>query len=390
MTTPALLADLRRDEGLRLAAYRDSVGIWTVGYGHAHVAPGTVWTLDEAEAQLAADVAAACAALDARLAWWRALDDVRQDCLANQCFNLGAPTLATFTTYLGLVKAGAYAEAADDVLATKWARQVGERATRLAEQMRTGVHQGDAAAPEPAPAPGLASPEPVPPPAAVMPPLPPIAAPAPSPAPPRESGPKPVTDLEALIALVVVAAGLVAALAAWLVALMRRPKAAVPHPIPRAPSAETPVPRDPHTGAANMDFIQTVEADAAKALAEVKAGLTYLEHEGATIIAWVEKDAPSAAGAIATFLQGAEASAASLATLAANGLSNEISAGGDAMQTFLLNLIQASGFAANAQAGLKTIDASAVALIESIGKNLVSTSLAALLAKIAPAVAAAV
>lgn len=139
-----------------------------------------------------------------------------------------------------------------------------------------------------------------------------------------------------------------------------------------------------------MNFIQTVEADAQIALADVKAGLTYLKTEGETIIAWVEKEVPGSAGAIATFLQGAEADAANLAKIAAHGLSGQIGAGGDAMETFLLNLIQASGFATNAQAGLKAIDASAVALIESIGKGLVSTALASLLAKLAPAVVAAV
>jgi len=137
-----------------------------------------------------------------------------------------------------------------------------------------------------------------------------------------------------------------------------------------------------------MDFIAEVEADAAKALAEVKAGLTFLEKEGATIIAWIEKEVPGSAGAIATFLQDAEADAADLAKIAANGLSAEISSGSDAMQTFLLNLIQASGFSANAQSGMKAIDASAVALILTIGKGLVSTGLAAILAKLAPAAAA--
>lgn len=139
-----------------------------------------------------------------------------------------------------------------------------------------------------------------------------------------------------------------------------------------------------------MNFIQTVEADASKALAEVKAGLTYLEAEGKTIVAWVEKEVPGSAGAIAAFLTGAEADAAELARIAANGLSGQIAAGGDSMQTFLLNLIQASGLATNAQGSLKAIDVSAVALVQSIGQKLVSTGLASLLAKMAPAVVEAV
>ena len=46
---PILISDLKRDEGLRLTAYKDTVGVWTVGYGHAHVAPGTVWTQEQAD-----------------------------------------------------------------------------------------------------------------------------------------------------------------------------------------------------------------------------------------------------------------------------------------------------------------------------------------------------
>ena len=49
MTTPNLLADLRRDEGLRLAAYPDPLTHaepWTIGYGHTgpDVGSDTTWT----------------------------------------------------------------------------------------------------------------------------------------------------------------------------------------------------------------------------------------------------------------------------------------------------------------------------------------------------------
>ena len=35
MTTENLIPDLERDEGLRLSAYVDTVGVVTIGYGHA-------------------------------------------------------------------------------------------------------------------------------------------------------------------------------------------------------------------------------------------------------------------------------------------------------------------------------------------------------------------
>jgi len=132
-----------------------------------------------------------------------------------------------------------------------------------------------------------------------------------------------------------------------------------------------------------MNFIDELKADGEKALAFVKGGLTFIEHEGAVVIAWVEKEVPDAAPAIAQFLVRAEDAAAGLAKTAANGMEKQVSAGMDDMQTFLLNLIQSSGLSKNTQAGLASIDASAVALIEGIGIKLVQTALAALLAKMA-------
>lgn len=141
MTTANLIPDLERDEGLRLSAYQDTVGVWTVGYGHAYVHPGTVWTREQADHQLRLDVVHTESSLDVQLPWWRTLDDVRQDVLVNMAFNMGVSHLAQFHNTLAAAKAGQWAQAAAGMLASLWARQVGHRAERLAEQMLTGIHQ---------------------------------------------------------------------------------------------------------------------------------------------------------------------------------------------------------------------------------------------------------
>jgi lysozyme len=140
VTTPALLADLRRDEGLRLAAYRDGGGVWTIGYGHtgAEVVEGLEWTPQAAEQALAADVASAQAGLDAALPWWRSLSPARQDAICEMAFNLGVAGLLGFRRTLGRARAGRYAAAGRAMLASRWARQVGARAQRLAQLMQTG------------------------------------------------------------------------------------------------------------------------------------------------------------------------------------------------------------------------------------------------------------
>lgn len=172
MTTSFLLGDVARDEGLRLQAYPDplsplarelakplaeraigwqafSGAPWTIGYGHTgpEVRQGLVWTLEQARAALAADLAKACALLDRVLPWWRALSDVRQDVLANMVFNMGwddpkTPQhegLSGFVNTLALGRAGNFEGSADNMLQSLWARQVGRRAQRLAQQWRTGV-----------------------------------------------------------------------------------------------------------------------------------------------------------------------------------------------------------------------------------------------------------
>jgi lysozyme len=144
MSTDTLVADLKRDEGLRLCAYPDPLSggaPWTIGYGHTgpEVKKGLVWTQRQAEAMLEADVDNVLAELDAKLPWWLTLDPVRADVIANMGFNLGVAKLIEFSTFLGLVEAGHYARAALDMLGTDWARQVGRRSRRLALQMSTGV-----------------------------------------------------------------------------------------------------------------------------------------------------------------------------------------------------------------------------------------------------------
>jgi lysozyme len=67
------------------------------------------------------------------------LDPARQAVLVNMAFNLGASGLLGFGQFLNYVKLGQNDQAAADMLNTEWARQVGARASRLSEQLRTGA-----------------------------------------------------------------------------------------------------------------------------------------------------------------------------------------------------------------------------------------------------------
>ena len=142
MTTPALRGELIADEGLRERAYADAGGVWTIGVGHTgpQVRCGLVWDREACLQALEQDIARVERGLDASLAWWRTLSPERQDVLANMAFNLGMEGLLAFRRTLAAVRAGDYAAAAADMLASEpWRSQVGARAERLAAQMRTGL-----------------------------------------------------------------------------------------------------------------------------------------------------------------------------------------------------------------------------------------------------------
>jgi lysozyme len=133
IATPRIAAD----EGCKLEAYRDTCGIWTIGYGHAHVEPDLRWTQAQADAQLRRDLKAAISQLDSFAPWWRSLCDARRYVLLNMTFQLGIRGLLGFGHALEAIRARRFNEAASLLLASKWAAQAPNRARRLARIMST-------------------------------------------------------------------------------------------------------------------------------------------------------------------------------------------------------------------------------------------------------------
>lgn len=135
-----LARQLRADEGEKPCAYRDSLGLWTIGVGRLvdSSRPGAGLRADEITYLLNNDIDNRIEALTRALPWFQNLDDVRKGVLLNMAFQLGTDGLLGFKNTLALIRDGKYAEAADAMLASKWATQTPERAKRLSAQMRTG------------------------------------------------------------------------------------------------------------------------------------------------------------------------------------------------------------------------------------------------------------
>lgn len=137
---PTMIAELRRDEGVRLKPYRDTVGKLTIGTGRDLDDVGI--SNEENDFMLQNDIDRACASLDDHLPWWESLDPIRQRVLVNMCFNMGINSLLGFTHTLASIQQGDWQGAHDGMLASHWAQQVGARAGRLATLMLTGENDG--------------------------------------------------------------------------------------------------------------------------------------------------------------------------------------------------------------------------------------------------------
>lgn len=133
------LDQLTRHEGLVTHAYQDHLGYWTIGIGRLiDKRKGGRITEEEAKYLLQNDVDRFARELDDRLPWWQTLSPNRRYVLLNMAFNLGTSGLLGFKNTLEMVRTGNYEGAAKGMLASKWAKQVGKRATELAEQMKKG------------------------------------------------------------------------------------------------------------------------------------------------------------------------------------------------------------------------------------------------------------
>ena len=123
-------------EGLRLKPYRDTVGKLTIGVGRNLDDVGI--TEEEALYLLKNDIRRTIKFLSAVLPFWDRLSETRKIVLIDMCFNLGAKKFMSFKKMRKALEEGNYETAADEMLDSKWARQVKGRAQTLARMMREG------------------------------------------------------------------------------------------------------------------------------------------------------------------------------------------------------------------------------------------------------------
>ena len=144
-------AQLVRYEGLRLKPYRCTAGKLTIGIGRnlddcgiSHIEAYVLLENDiqNCEKQL----------LDEIPEIYNGLDEVRKSVLLSMCISipqsrfaplrepcyLGIGGLLEFNNTLAFIAAGDWERAANNMLVSRWAKQVGRRAIELSELMRKG------------------------------------------------------------------------------------------------------------------------------------------------------------------------------------------------------------------------------------------------------------
>jgi lysozyme len=123
-------------EGLELKPYRCTAEKLTIGVGRNIEDRGI--TEDEARYLLKNDIKIVEDELLERKPEVAGLDSVRQRVLVDMGFNIGLPTLMKFQNMWAAIDEEDWDEASTQMLDSRWAKQVGRRAERLSQAMRTG------------------------------------------------------------------------------------------------------------------------------------------------------------------------------------------------------------------------------------------------------------
>ena len=137
MNIERLRETITRHEGSRLNMYQDTLGIWTIGVGHnieeKGISPAVM------ELMLDEDIEEAISELKRSVSFFSKMPEQVQEALVNLSFNMGIPRLMQFKKTLSYLRDGDFEAAADELLDSRYAEQVGRRADEVAEMIRSAV-----------------------------------------------------------------------------------------------------------------------------------------------------------------------------------------------------------------------------------------------------------
>lgn len=142
MDIDRLMRQLAIDEGRRVRVYLDTEGLRTVGIGHLIKATDPEWLRDLEVGDKITDEQItelftqdlAIAISDAKTVFepvWDEFPDIAQEVVINMLFNLGRHRFLGFKKTIAYAYTKDWKNMSEEMLDSKWARQVGQRAYRL-------------------------------------------------------------------------------------------------------------------------------------------------------------------------------------------------------------------------------------------------------------------
>jgi len=145
-----LKEQLKLHEGYKLKPYTCPAGFRTIGVGHNYDANplpeaiaqhldacGSI-TGEMADQLLGQDIAAARRNCEKLYPRFKEFSEVRQSALIDMMFNMGYRTMRSFKTTNLLINSNNWRGAADNLVKTKWYRQVKGRAKTVCAMLREG------------------------------------------------------------------------------------------------------------------------------------------------------------------------------------------------------------------------------------------------------------
>lgn len=144
MNLDKLREEIAADEGVKLEIYLDHLGLPTCGIGHLiresdaeyGLDVGTPISEDRMTELFEEDVQTVLADCEELYSDFNDLPEEVQLIIANMMFNMGRPRLSQFKGMKREVDARDWEAAAAEMLDSRWARQVPNRANRLIERMK--------------------------------------------------------------------------------------------------------------------------------------------------------------------------------------------------------------------------------------------------------------
>jgi len=130
MDMERLKRDITRREGLRLEVYDDHLGNPTIGVGRL-LSRGITETT--AMQMLEEDIDIVLNELKEKLPWFDEMPERVQEALVDLGFNLGVPRLMKFELTLGFLQKRKFVDAAEELLNSRYATQVPNRALEIAK-----------------------------------------------------------------------------------------------------------------------------------------------------------------------------------------------------------------------------------------------------------------